>query len=217
VSAERIAILLMAWVGYFAVHSLLASNAFKRWMGRRMPALMPAYRLLFNGIALLLLLPLAWLLVVWHDALLWRWPLPLAWLMGGLSLAAVLLFIWSLRFYDGSEFLGLRQWAQRRDDASDAEALVISPLHRCVRHPWYGLGLVLIWSHAMDWTLLLSALAVSGYLLIGSRLEEQRLIALHGERYRRYRRLVPGLIPRPWRCLSEAQARALLASEEGIQ
>lgn len=57
---------------------------------------------------------------------------------------------------------------------------------------------------------LVSALAITAYFVIGSRLEEQKLIARFGEAYRRYRDRVPGLLPRPWRTLRREDARRLL-------
>jgi protein-S-isoprenylcysteine O-methyltransferase Ste14 len=61
----------------------------------------------------------------------------------------------------------------------------------------------------MDAARLVAATLASGYLLVGLRLEEGRLVALHGDVYRDYRRRVPALLPRPWRWLRRADAEAL--------
>ena len=58
---------------------------------------------------------------------------------------------------------------------------------------------------------LVSAIALTLYFLIGSRLEERKLLVYHGERYREYRRFVPALIPLPWRWLTKEKARELAA------
>ena len=63
----------------------------------------------------------------------------------------------------------------------------------------------------MDQAFLVSSLCWTFYLVLGSRLEETRLIALHGEAYRRYRMLVPGLLPLPWRFLRTRDLRELEA------
>jgi len=54
--------------------------------------------------------------------------------------------------------------------------------------------------------MLVSALAITLYFVLGSRLEERKLIAVHGDTYRRYRAKVPGLLPLPWKRLSREEA-----------
>lgn len=195
----------MLWLGYFVLHSLLASLAFKQWFALRLPGALPWYRILFNCSAVIFILPP--LILMWwlQSEPLWRWEGAWAWLAYFLMLLASLGFAWSLRYYDGLEFLGLRQLARHQQQVADQERLHISPMHRFVRHPWYSLGLVLIWTQEMDQARLVSAVCMTLYLLYGSLLEERKLIAFHGDRYRNYRKYVPGLIPRPWRFLSKEQ------------
>jgi protein-S-isoprenylcysteine O-methyltransferase Ste14 len=198
------------WLLYFASHSMLASVWLKRQVARRWPGLMPAYRLLFNLLALLLLLAPVAMMHHLRGEPLWQWGGLWGWVANALALLALLGVIWSLRYYDGREFLGLRQWQMRARSVEDQEAFHLSPLHRFVRHPWYSLALVLIWTREMDPALLLTALLVTLYFVVGSRLEERKLMAYHGEIYRRYRERVPALAPLPWRYLSKASATQLL-------
>lgn len=201
--------LALAWLAYFGIHSWLASLSVKEWLARRRPGLMPYYRLAYNLLATLLLaLPLA-LTFVPESEPLWQWRGGWAWLANGLALAAVAAFVYSLKFYDGGVFLGLSQWRSRSTEVERPGDLRISPLHRFVRHPWYSLALVLIWTRDMDAHLLLSSLLISAYFALGSRLEERKLVAMYGEVYGDYRRAVPGLLPRPWRYLSAQDAMSL--------
>ena len=62
--------------------------------------------------------------------------------------------------------------------------------------------------------MLITAVLLTLYFVIGSRLEEQKLLRYHGEIYRRYRERVPGLIPLPWKYLRESDARALTGDRE---
>jgi protein-S-isoprenylcysteine O-methyltransferase Ste14 len=202
-----LALIATTWLLYGLVHSWLASNGVKTWVARHWPAFAPAYRLAYNGLAVLLLVPPLWLTLQHAGAPLWQVP---AWVAWPAAVVAVGGFVWSLRWYDMGEFIGVGQW--RRHDDREQSGLVISPLHRYVRHPWYSLGLLLLWTRDLNAAWLTTAVAVTVYVLIGSRMEERKLAELHGEVYRRYRERVPGLIPWPGRHLSPAEAQALLRS-----
>lgn len=199
-------------VGYFCLHSLLASLWLKQRIARCWPSVVPAYRIAFNLLSVVMLMPLLWIAYRNPGPSLWTWTGGLAWLMNGLAAAAVLGFLFSLRIYDNAVFLGWRQWRERHTATTDPERFHLSPLHRFVRHPWYFFLLVLMWTQNIHLTQLTIYGLVTLYLIIGSRLEENKLIAQHGEVYRQYRRRVPGLVPLPWRWLSKTEAEALLSS-----
>jgi protein-S-isoprenylcysteine O-methyltransferase Ste14 len=206
----NLVLLSSCWVGYFALHSALASLAVKRWVAAVWPNLMPYYRLMFNTLAVLLILPIVWL--TYHDPapMLWRWQGIAAWLANGLALAAIFGFLLTLRSYDMQEFLGLRQLQLHVRKVEDQEHFHLSPFHRFVRHPWYFFGLILIWTRDMSATTLLSSVFITLYFLVGSRLEEKKLLVYHGDTYRRYMARVPGLMPLPWKFLAAEEAEALL-------
>jgi protein-S-isoprenylcysteine O-methyltransferase Ste14 len=176
---------------------------------------MPLYRLLFNFQALVLLVPPLWLTFSLRGPLLWQWSGIGWWLANGLALLAVGGVLWSLRTYDGSEFLGLRQWREKEASVEDQERFHLSDLHRFVRHPWYSLALVLVWTRDMDAAFFTSAILITLYFIVGARLEEGKLLIYHGEQYRRYRKRVPMLFPNPWRFLTRDEARKI--EESGDQ
>lgn len=207
---HNLAVLLCYWIAYFALHSILASLWAKRRITFRFPSLIPPYRLIYNGISTLLLLPIIWHLYLHPGPMLWRWQGVAALLANGLAVLAILGFIRSLRYYDTDEFMGLRQLHAGRQNVEDQEHFTISPFHRFVRHPWYFFGLVIIWTRDMQAATLLSGIMMTLYLIIGSRLEEQKLLVYHGEIYRRYMQRVPGLFPCPWKFLSTDASRELL-------
>ena len=211
----ELARLALAWTAYFVLHSALASLAAKRFVAARRPGLMPGYRLAYNGLALALLLPLLAGTLARPGPMLWEWRGPWQWLANGLAGLAALGFLWTLRDYDGKEFIGLRQWRAGERRVEDQEAFHLSPLHRFVRHPWYALGLVLLWTRDMDAARLVVAALATGYVLIGLRLEERRLVRFHGAVYRRYQAQVPALLPNPWRWLHAADTRALRPEARG--
>ncbi len=200
--------LALSWLGYFIIHSVLASIRCKQFIATKWPAAMPAYRLIYNVQAVLLLAAPLWLTAKYSGPWLWQWSGVTMWFATGLSALAIAGFLWSLKFYDSSEFLGFRQLSKRITSVDDQEQFHLSPLHRWVRHPWYFFALILIWTRDMNAAMLLSAVLLTLYFVIGSRFEERKLIRYHGERYRHYRELVPGLIPLPWKYLRTAQMQA---------
>ena len=159
---------------------------------------------------IVLALPLLALLVFFPGEPLWQWQGAGFYMTSGLALIALLGFFISLSHYDLSEFWGTKQWREGIETVNDQEVFHISPLHRYVRHPWYILLLVLIWTRDISSTQFTAYALVTLYLIIGSRLEERKLIAYHGEVYRQYQQKVAGLVPLPWKILSAAEATALI-------
>jgi len=212
-----IVLLSFCWIGYFALHSALASLVVKRWVAAAWPNLMPYYRLMFNILAALLILPILWLSYRDAGPMLWRWQGAAAWLANGLALAALFGFWLTLKSYDMQEFLGLRQLRLHVRQVGDQEHFHLSPFHRFVRHPWYFLGLVLIWTRDMSATTLLSSVIITLYFIVGSRLEEKKLLVYHGDTYRRYMARVPGLIPLPRKSLTAEEADALLKQKKDAE
>ena len=173
--AVHLAWLAFAWAAYGAVHSLLAAVGFKARVAALAPRWVPAYRLAYNLVALVALLPVLDLLASHPGPWLWRWQGVWAWLMNGLALLAAGLLVVCPGTYDLGEFLGLRQLRERRPGIGDQEPLRISALHRHVRHPWYALSLVLLWTRDMSTAMFVSALAITAYFVVGSWLEERKL------------------------------------------
>ncbi len=206
---SQIFLLIVSWLVYFGLHSLLASIGVKQYVALHWPRAMPAYRLMFNVIAVVLLAVPLELSLSGSDPWLWRWSGFAFYISLTLSVAAMAGFLWSLKYYDVSEFLGLRQLREGNASVDDQEQFQLSPLHRWVRHPWYFFALVILWTRDMNTPMLITAILVTLYFIVGSRLEEQKLIRYHGEIYRRYRALVPGLVPLPWKFLREADVEAL--------
>ncbi len=198
-----------SWLLYFVIHSVLASLKIKYLVAKRWPGFMPWYRLFFNTVATVLLAVPLWLTWFLGGDTVFAWKGVWWWVGNGLAVAALAGFLYSLRHYDGSEFLGLRQLRDGERRVEDQERFRISPLHRHVRHPWYFLGLILVWTRDMTAPMLLSSVMMTLYFIIGSLLEERKLLAYYGDAYAEYRKRVPGLFPLPWKRLTEERAREL--------
>jgi protein-S-isoprenylcysteine O-methyltransferase Ste14 len=203
-------ILAAIWLIYFALHSVFASLRLKRIVSNRWPNLMPGYRIAFNLFAILALLIPLWWMVSAASVPVWKWTGFWWWITNLIAFTAIAGFVISLRYYDGQEFMGLRQLRENERHVEDQENFHLSPFHRYVRHPWYFFGIVIICTRDMDSLMLVTAIAVTLYFIIGSRLEEQKLLCYYGDVYREYMNKVPGIFPLPWRYLSAKEAELLL-------
>ena len=188
---------LAAVAAYGVLHSLLASLWAKRLVRRVFgPRADRVYRLMFNVIGGLSLIPVLAVAAINPGPLLYRLRLPWSILAltgqaGSLAVLAV-----GLLQTDAWHFLGLRQLTQ--PDPESAPNLVTTGLYRCVRHPLYTAGLAFLWlTPVMTTSLLAFNLGLTAYVLIGSVFEERRLMREFGPAYADYRRQVPRLIPLP--------------------
>jgi len=189
-------ILAASWLLFGISHSLLAGTTLERLFGR-------FARIVFNVVAVAAVaLPFA-ISASLPSYLLWDEPDWLRWARYGINLAVVLALIHTLKFYSLPGFLGLK---------AETWPLTFSPWHRWVRHPWYLLTLIFIWTQSMSETWLVSAVCITLYLVLGSRLEEKRIMRYHPGSYAEYCRIVPGLIP--WRgCALDEATRIQLESQ----
>jgi len=207
---EETLLIIAVFLAYFVLHSLTASLWMKQRVATCCPAVVPYYRLLFNILASLLALPLLYLAWRYPGESLWQWHGVAAYFANGLALLAFIAFLYSTRLYDMGEFLGLSQARGKVHEIKDLERFQISIFHRYVRHPWYFMILVILWTRDISTTQLLIYTLVTLYLIVGSRMEERKLIAYHGKVYEAYRKRGAGLFPLPWKILSKKDAALLL-------
>ena len=180
-------------LAYSALHSLLASLPVKA-AARRLfgPWADHFYRLAFNLIAVITLLPLLALIAWKVGPVLVIVPWPGAVILLGIQLVALLLMAFIFRHSDPAFFLGIGQLGTE----SSSGGLITTGAYGVVRHPIYSAGLLILWCFPVltAGTLAFDA-AITLYILIGSELEERRLIAQFGEEYLLYRSKVARLIP----------------------
>lgn len=182
----------------FAIqHSGMARPAFKRWWTNIVPR--PVERSTYILLASLTLVLIFWQwrplpAVVWNVQLEWaRW---LLW--GFFALGWIIVFV-SAQLIDSGHLFGLNQVkAYLRDEDSPSPEFQTPGLYRHVRHPLMTGFLIAFWvTPTMTAGHLLFACATTTYILLALQLEERDLIRRFGDRYRRYRKRVPMLIPRP--------------------
>lgn len=191
------ALLLTGYFGLYAVaHTWLASLGVKAWVRRRFgPAATRGYRLAYNVIATVTLLPLLALLALLPQQTLYVVPAPWAWLMVAGQLVALLAAGLTLLQTGALDFLGLAQLFG--EPAEQNGGLNLGGLYAWVRHPLYTCSLIFLWlSPAMTTNSLVAYLLFTLYFYIGSIYEERRLVVEFGATYRAYQQAVPRLIPR---------------------
>jgi protein-S-isoprenylcysteine O-methyltransferase Ste14 len=190
---------LLSVIAYGILHSLLASP-WAKYRARKTfgPNADKFYRLLYNAIGVITLLPVLVTLAMKPGDILYRLSWPWVVLAFAGQGAALLLLAIGLLQTDLWHFLGLRQILQPQTSAEPT--LVVTGLYRWVRHPLYTLGLVFLWlTPVMTSSLLVFNLGMSVYIYVGSIFEERRLRDEFGLAYADYQRRVPRLLPQPWR------------------
>jgi len=116
----------------------------------------------------------------------------------GLALAGVIFFV-AARGYDHRYFFGFRQaLAHRTGRELPPPAFSRRGIHGWMRHPYYSATLlVLVFIGDVTDVGLVWRGIFFIYTIVGTWLEERKLVAFYGEEYVRYRREVPMLVP--WR------------------
>ncbi len=184
------------------MHSLLIDAATLRRMKARVSGLMRYYRLLYNGLSLITLIPLILLTRTLEGPIIVRWTGYAVALRVGLLVIALLLFRGGAKKYDVQYFLGLKQLQTGEEHLllNDKEEFLETGIFAITRHPWYLGSLFFIWSGLAEYPLpfFLVACILSVYLVIGTILEERKIVAQYGEIYCRYRQRVSMLFPWKW-------------------
>ncbi len=195
----------LAWdaglcLAFFAQHSGMARRTFRAWLGRAVPPhLHPAMYSIASGVVLLLLVGL------WqhtHIVLLsLEGPARLA--LRAVFVAAVALSAWSVRALGPLDLFGLTAIRNHRVGRATQElTFAVRGPYRWVRHPLYGLLIVMTWT-SPDVTAdrALFGVLFTGWILLGIVFEERDLVREFGGLYRKYQREVPMLVP--WRVPAE--------------
>lgn len=179
---------------YCLLHSLLASLRVKDRVRLLIGKNFRYYRLFYTLFAAATLLLLVAYQLFLHSPQLFQ-PIALTYGLGGaLSLAGLGLMFVCIRKYFFS-LSGVKSLFQE----SPSEELMITGIHRYMRHPLYAGTFLAIWGAWVLFpflSLLLSNVVITGYTLLAIRLEEEKLVAVFGEKYRTYQRSVPKLVPR---------------------
>lgn len=176
-------------------HSIMARPAFKKWWLNFIPE--PLERSTY-----VLLASLCLMLMMWQ----WQPIGGVVWSVGNETVKTVLLVFyllgWSIVFIstfliNHFDLFGLRQtWLYFRGIRYTNLPFRIPLFYKFVRHPLYLGFLIAFWSAStMTIAHLLFASLTTGYIFVAIQLEEKDLVSHYGERYEKYRRWVPMVLP----------------------
>ena len=182
--------LVLGWIIYFAIHSVLAADAVKDFFRNLLQRRFRFYRIFYSLISTAGLLGLLFLNAMISGELLLDPQGLVRYLSLMLATFGVIIVSRAFKHYDAASFIGLRQ-----EEIKFSRSGILN----YVRHPIYS-GTILIvigfFLFTPTTSTLISTLCVFSYLPIGIHLEEQKLIRQFGEEYIRYKAEVPSLIPK---------------------
>ena len=188
-------LLTILWILYGVLHSMLASLAVKNLVQKNWPGLNRYYRLGYTIFSFISLGALLWFQFSLDTFLLFQRTGLTNTIGLVMGISGLVLMVHCIKKYFFS-LSGIRSLVSHDDGAE----LQISGIHRYVRHPLYLGTFAFVWGMFLflpNLSWLIATVVLTGYTLIGIRLEERKLLTIFGEQYRRYQEEVPMLIPRP--------------------
>ena len=181
----------LSWLSYGLIHSVLASNAAKNLLKASLGRFFGSYRLLYNILATILLIPILYIQITTPSEFVLP-PSSINYILGGLMIGSgIYLVVVAIRHYNTKQFLGL--------EPTTSTSLQTDGLMAVVRHPIYLGILVVVWGcFGVQGTIsnLVMVLAITLYVRIGVYFEEKKLVEEYGAAYRKYQKEVPMLIPK---------------------
>lgn len=189
---------LAGWILWCVLHSLLISESWIALWNRHAGRLAKWHRLLYVSFSVVSLI----VLLGYHrevpTSTVFHWVLPWSFLQWGGLATAVAIFWMAGRQYDQAVFFGFAQLRKRQAKTigHDDELTTTGILGR-MRHPYYTASfLLLIFLGNPTVTDLYVRGILASYLILGTLLEERKLVRILGNRYIEYRKTTPMFIPR---------------------
>jgi len=191
-------ILSSIWAGYCWLHSFLISIRFTNYLTRVLKNYYAFYRLFY---VLFSLVTLIWVINIPtqldNEIIITNAP-PWSIIRQVLTWGSLLMFFWAFFFnYDSLSFFGIRQILKfgkvRQIDRS--EEIKKNGLLSLTRHPMYLALIIYLWCQTFSMADLVVNSILTIYVIIGTVIEEKKLVLEFGDAYRIYQQEVPMLIP----------------------
>lgn len=188
----------LMWIGYCALHSYLISISFTKIITRLLKKYYAYYRLFYVLISLILLVPLINYTNQLDNSIIITYGPFLTIIRYILISGSVIIFLWAFFVnYDTLSFFGIRQILNQRKikKLTPSNELKKNGLLGIIRHPMYLALIIFLWCQTFTLFNMLTNIILTIYVIIGTRLEEKKLVLEFGDVYIRYQQEVPMLIP----------------------
>ena len=187
----------------FAIsHSIFASHKFKLALTSKLGNKIAFYRMFYNVSSILFFL-FIYKVSPKPDYIIYDLNFPFDILIVVLQIASGIMLLWTSKFINMREFLGLTQIKRftegtyTTDDLDEKLELRIEGAFKYSRHPIYLFSsLFLILRPTMDFFYLIFLINMLLYFYIGSYFEEKKLVTIFGDEYRQYQKDVPKIFPK---------------------
>ena len=187
-------ILAAAWTCYCILHSLLASIWFKGKAQNLLKDGYRHYRLFYALFAFIGFVVIILFQVSIVSPPLYKVTMTSKIIGGIIGLTGLVIMLFCIKKYF-MQLSGLKELIQNRT----ANELMITGIHKKVRHPLYAGTFIFIWGLMVFFpypSLLIANIIITTYTLIGIRFEENKLEKEFGAAYKKYKKEVPMLIPK---------------------
>jgi methanethiol S-methyltransferase len=191
-------LIVLMWSGYCALHSYLISTKFTNMMYRILKKYYAFYRIFYVLISAALLIPLINYTVSLDNLVIITYRPFFNILRYMLIAGSLLMFFLAFFFnYDSLSFFGIRQILNftKSKKINTSGGIRRNGLLGIIRHPMYLALIIYLWcqTHRISDIVVNSVLTI--YIIIGTKLEEKKLILEFGDTYIKYQQEVPMLIP----------------------
>jgi len=192
-----LSLLVITWC---VLHSTMISVSVTEYLKKRLGFKFRFYRLFFNFVAILTLIPVALFANSIQTQAIFHWNGYLRIGQVLLLATAVLLFFLGGRHYSVRQILGIKQIKEETANKAitDTGELKTSGVLEITRHPWYLATILIIWARQIDVSVIIVNVILTFYLIVGTYLEEKKLVREFGEKYAAYQDRVSMLVPYKW-------------------
>jgi methanethiol S-methyltransferase len=186
------------WTAYCILHSYLISIRFTKYVERLLKKYYAWYRLFYVLLSFLLLVPLIRYNSHLDNEIIISWVSPWSEIRIILMWGSLLMFFWAFFFnYDSLSFFGIRQIINfgKTKNINPSNEIKKNGLLGIIRHPMYLCLIIYLWCQTFRLVDIIVNLILTVYVIIGTIIEEKKLVLEFGDHYVKYQQEVPMLIP----------------------